>query len=422
MEEATSKFNINLLREVFVLGEHHHASLIKKLLKGYYFLALRDGKDLGASRPETYFIVYACDFSNPTSMQAVAKTFQSVESPLAHRILFIVQPNELSREQLLFAQEVGARYVAAGPGKTDDFKNYIKRICVEAHQVGSLEAYEDEIEVAYRASNWPDLAAILERLKALPESEDGLRLMAITAMRINDLRRAEGYLRRLLAVNSQNLWAANTLGKLFLRSGKANLGIEILTKLSQFHELNSERLLTLGNAHVQTGDTRAAEANFKMGDQLTGGADRRFREGLAKVKLADKDYQGALGLLGEQAMSEDVISFLNMRAIMSIRSDRFDEGVEYYNYAFKGAGTDKELQAKIMFNMGLAYVRTVDLDRAKECFKESCLLGGTKFQRAKKPLEIVVTAIKNKDKPKKSGANEAKQTVDLDDIEWETLY
>lgn len=417
MEEATSKFNINILREVFIIGENHHVSLIKKLLKGYYFLNLRDGKELGANRPDQHFVVFACDFTSPAKMQEVAKVFGAIESPSAYGLLYIVQPNELSREQLLFAQEVGIRYVAAGPGKNDELKEHLKRVCVETHQVGSLKAFEDEIDAAYRHNKFDDLQKTLEKLKALPESEDGLRLMAVNAMYLNDLRRAEGYLRRLLMLNNQNLWAANTLGKLFLRSGKAAMGVEVLSKLSQFHELNSERCLMLGNAYAQTGDNDLAEANFKKGETLTQGADRRFKEGLAKVKLAERDYQGALSLLSSPILSEDVISFLNMRAIMAMRADRFDEAMEYYGYALKGAGEDKDVSAKLKFNMGLAYVKTMDLDKAQECFRDSCLLGGPRFQRAKGPLEIVVNAIKNKDKVKGK-----RPELIMEDVEWETLY
>lgn len=419
MEEATSKFNINLLREVFVCGEAHHVALIRKLLKGYYFLNLRDGKDLGSVRDDQHFVVFAADFTSTARMQEVAKAFGSIESPMAYGLLYLVQPNELSREQLLFAQEIGIRYVAAGPGKNDEFKEHIKRVCIESHQVGSLKAYEDEIEVAYRTHNMATLHKTLDRLKALPETEDGLRLLAINSMYLNDLRRAEGYLRKLLLLNNQNLWAANTLGKLFLRSGKAAQGIEVLSKLSQFHELNSERFLTLGNAYIQTGDTQLAEANYAKGDGLTAGSDRRFKEGLAKVKLADKDYQGALSLLGEQILSEDVLSFLNMRAIMSMRSDRLDEAMEYYGYALKGAGEDKDVQAKLKFNMGLAYIKNMDLEKAQACFRDSCLLGGPRFQRARGPLEIVANAIKNKGKIKHGQKTE--QLV-IEDVEWETLY
>jgi len=420
MEESTSKFNINFVREVFLFGDEHHVTAIKKLIKGYYFLQPRAGKDLGPRRDEPHFVIVAADLTLPQKMQDLATLFAADESALAHRVIYVVQPDSLSREQLLCAQEIGVSYVFVGSLKAQELKDYLKRVCVEAHQVGPLAPYEEEIEVAYRHHDRPALGRILEKLKDLPaESEDGLRLLALTSMHVNDLRRAEVYLKRLLTLNPQNLWAANTLGKFFLREGRAAQGMEILQKLSHFHELNSERLLTLGNAQVVAGKTHDAEQNFLKGEKLTGGVDGRFKAGMAKVKLAENNFQGALDMLSDKVFSDDVISFLNTRAILAIRAGCFDEGINYYTYALKGAADEKDLKAKIMFNMGLAYIRTADLDRAHECFRESCALGGSRFQRAKGPLDKLTNVIKNRGKTKKTDAEAIKE---MDSEDWETLY
>jgi len=132
--------------------------------------------------------------------------------------------------------------------------------------------------------------------------------------------------------------------------------------------------------------------------------------------------KGALGYLGDKEFSQDMISFLNMRAIMSIRSQKYAEGIEYYDYAVRGAGSDNQLKAKLLFNMGLGFVRTGNLERATDCLTESCSLGGPKFQRAKGPLEKVAVVLKNREKNKAAGIEE---TVKLDsggeETEWESL-
>lgn len=425
MEEATtSKFNINVVRDLYVHGEPHHVALVQKLLKGYYFLHLKAFKELPSWRDDTHFVLAAVDFTDSAKMQAVARLFSDLKSPLAHGLLYAVAPNDLTREQLLFAQEIGARYVAAGPGKNDELKEYLKRLCLEAHQVGSLAAYEDELEAGYASHDHAAVLRVVEKLRAIPhESEEATRLIAIAYMNVGDLKRAEASLRKLLVINPQNLWAANHLGRLFLRSGRGAQGIEVLQKMSAFHELNGERLLTLGDAYVQCGETKKAEETYRKGDKVSAGTDPRFHEGLAKVKLADKDYQGALQLLGNRAFTHDVISFLNMRAIMSIRNGGVGEGLEYYRYALDGAGDDNEVKAKLKFNMGLAFVRADDLEKAQECFHDSCVLGGPRFQRAKKPLDVVKNVLKNKDKPQLRKAAKAKiLDEDGDELEWETLY
>jgi len=421
MEEAISKFNINVIREVFLLAAPPHLDLLQKLIKNYYFLSVREAKELGNHRSELHFVVATLDFGSPEQMHGIARTFTALESPLAHKLIYVTAPNELTREQLLFAQEIGARYVAAGPGKNDEIKEYLKRICVDLHQVGSLAAFEAEIEAYAQAGDKEGLRRALEKLKALPAvSEESLRLLARAATHLGALKHAEGYLRRILELNPQNLWAANSLGKMYLRSGHGARGIEMLAKLSRFHELNGERLLTLGDALVQAGQTSQAEATYRQGDQLTGGTDLRFKDGLAKVKLERRDYAGALAVLGGRNFSENVISFLNMRAIMAIRGGQLDEGMEYYGYAVGGAGEDKDVKAKLKFNIGLAYARVGDLEKARAALSESCELGEGHFKRASKPLALITKVLQAQSLKRADAAQAA--TADLEESEWETLF
>jgi len=260
---------------------------------------------------------------------------------------------------------------------------------------------------------------VIEKLGALPvQSEEILRLTAIACMYANEIKPAENHLKRLLQQNPQNLWAANSLGRLYLRSGRIQDGIDVLQRLSSFHDLNAERLLDLGDAYVRGNMPREAEQQFEKGIALTKGNDGRFDEGMAKVKLADQDITGAMKLLGDRDLSENVVSFLNMRAIMAIRSDRFDEGMQYYQVAVNGTNSDKELRAKLKFNMGLAYARAGDLAKAEGLFFESLQLGGARFQRARGPLDTIKNIINAKGKAKPT-----KKDIELiSDVEWETLY
>lgn len=421
MDDKASKFNINIVRDLYVHGDPVHTALVRNLIKGYYFLNTRDfGALKSTQREDTFFVVASVDFSNMPKMQETARIMSDISSPLAHRVIFAVAPDELASEQLLFAQELGVRYVASGVSRSDDLKAYLKRICLETHQVGSLVAMEEDLGVAMRAADKVGVEKTMTRLAAIPyESEDVTRLLAVGNMHAGNLRRAETFLKKLLQINPQNLWAANTIGKIYLRSGRAADGITILAKLSQFHELNSERLLTLGNAYVQAGMTSEATQSFNKGSALIGTPDDRFQEGKAKVRLAERDFTGAFALLGGKSFSEDVISFLNLRAIMSIRSGRFEEGVEYYEHAYAGAGESKDRKARLKFNLGLAYARHGELDKAQKCLAESCSLGGQKFQRAKAPLDVVQNVMKNHGKARSTPKESAAM---LEESEWETLF
>jgi len=179
--------------------------------------------------------------------------------------------------------------------------------------------------------------------------------------------------------------------------------------------------LVLGDAQVVAGRVDQAQATLEKTAALVGNDDIRVKEGMAKVKLAQKDLPGALTYLGAKEFSREMVSFLNMRAIMSIRLQKFDEGIEFYSYALHGSGPDNQLKAKLLFNMGLGFVRTGNLERATACLSESCTLGGPKFQRASGPLKKVALVMKNREKNQAVGANDVILSDAEGETEWETL-
>jgi tetratricopeptide (TPR) repeat protein len=418
MEEVASKFNINVVRELLIYGEPQYEQALRKLVKPYHFINARTSRDAVGDRTELHFVVYALDFAASRQVQDLVRVFSEQTGSYVHKIVYAVAPDELSQEILLLLQELGARHVSFGVSKNDDFRDHVKRICVEKHQIGSLDAYELDLELCYRSLDTDGVRQIIAKLKDLPASNEGvLRLVAMASLYTGETRRAEAALKNLLQLNPQNLWAANTLGKLYLRTNRAALGIETLRKLSRFHELNSDRLLTLGNAATLAGQIDVAEDALKKGETLTGGADGRFQEGLAKLKLARHDVKGALQVLAGRGFSEDVISFLNMKAILAMRSGRFDEGMQYYDHALVGCGDDKPLKARIKFNVGLAYARNNNIQQAHAAFLESQTLGGHFFQRAKGPLAVIDKILK-----RGSPATAAEMGSIVEGTEWETLY
>jgi tetratricopeptide (TPR) repeat protein len=420
MNDFVSRFNINTLRVTYLAGERSQQEILAKVLGSQYFLKLRPlSQDKKVSEQnESCFFIQAVNFSNQAEVQAATSQFTQLSSPWFHRILYVHYPALLSREQLLLAQEIGAKYVASGVKKNDDLRDYIKRYCVEMSTVGSMAHYERDLETACQTADRAALQRLVDKLKKLDESsEQAAIILAGAYTYLEDWKRAEFLLKRVLTINPQNLWAANSLGKLYLKTNRGAQGIEVLSKLSQFHELNSERLLVLGDAYAQAGMAEEAEQMFLKGEQLTQGGDDRFKDGLVKARIIQKDYQGSIALLAGRSLTADVIAFLNLRAIMAIKEGNFREAVEYYQYAISGA-KDQVVKSKVKFNLGLAYLRHDDLDLAQACLKESLTLGGSEFTRARSPLEKIAVMMKLRQAQQDQ---EIRAKSDLSDLDWENL-
>lgn len=411
-EAATLRRNV---RELFVFGGAEQK--VRKWLEGFDFVDIKSpGTDL-IPPSEMYFILACVDFTDARQVQSMVRLFSEHASAQSRKLVLALAPDELSQEILLLLQELGTNHVAYGLRRHDKLREHLERVCSERDQVGSLADYERQFEQSYSQLDMEGIREIIARLQKLPLTEDVLKLTAHASMFVGEQRAAETALKSILQLNPQNLWAANTLGKLYLRSGRAALGIETLRKLSSFHELNSDRFLTLGNAATLAGQPDIAEDALRKGHALSAGEDPRFQEGLAKLKLSHHDLKGALQILAGRRFSEDVISFLNMRAIMAIRSGQFHEGVRYYDHALAGCGSNKLIQARIKFNLGLAYARADELDKAYAALLESQNLGGPEFQRARGPLEIIAKLLK-----KGTGVTKHEMKLLAESVEWETLY
>ncbi len=422
MNEPHSRYNINISRVTYLYGDKQQIESLTKILGGYYFLQfkpLAEG-ERPSQHQEAFFFVAAVNFTNNAELQTLASLLESIQSPLAHPVIYVYAPATVSRDQLLFAQEIGAKFIASGVRKNDDIRDYLKRYCLEISTVGSLANYEKELEAACQANDRGSILRLVEKLKTLDDSgEQALVILAGAYNYLKDWKRAEVSLKRILQVNPQNLWAANALGRLLLKSKRGSQGIEILSKLSHFHDLNGERLLALGDAYAKAGMAQQAEEAYIKGDKLNNGKDMRFKDGLIKARIIDRDYQGSKSLLAGRNLSSDVIAFLNLRAIMASREGHHDEAIEYYQYAVSGAG-EVVTKAKLKFNLGLACIRMGDLATGQLCLKESLSIGGKQFSRARGPLEIVEAILKSKSaKSKQDHKNEMAQ-IDSE-MEWETL-
>lgn len=385
-----SPYQVNQSRRLFIQGDDWFVHHIRHTLKALDYLVYTPWNQYTVDAQHQHVIIFSCNFNKQESMQALARSFEESYSPLAYKIIYATEPTLLRREPLLFATEIGARFTVYGASQDENLRQHIKSILFLDAPQASLLKLEEEIIQAQRKGDREEVQRILQKLEKYNKSqEEVIRVLVLAFDVLDKPKQVEFYLKKILQLNPQSLWAANTLGRFYIQRQDVARGIEVLERLSQFHELNSERYFTLGNAYLNCGETDRAKDAFDKGEHLTAGKDERFQEGLSKVQLMEGARQGALGLLKGKSLSNDVISFLNMRAIMAMRLKREDEGFRLYQLAIDGAKGNQISEAKLYFNMGLAYARQNELKKAQSCLQSSRQLGGHQFQRAQQPLEIV---------------------------------
>lgn len=425
IDTKKARFNTISIQTVVCIGVDAQTELIRRALQSLNFVQFRTARSLSDIDSSAQFVIVVTDYTNTPAVQALARFMQSMGDFAGTKILYAVNPAELTNEELLFGVELDVKRTFFGPKKDEDLRNYIKQRALEATEAGSLTFVESEVRKAVQKHDSTAISHWVEKLSLMDKtSEDVNRLLAILSDERRDYKRYVFHLKQTLAANPQNLWAANRLGTYYLKNRQVAEGIDILKRMSRFHELNAERMLVLGDAYLNVGRAGEADRFLQRGHMLTGGADTRFAESLAKVDMLKGQPSKALERLGKKYLNTDIISFLNTRAVMAVRNNNFDEGVKLYTQALAGCDPKESLVlAKVLFNQGLALVRHGDPALAEAAFLRSLELGGSVFNRAVKPLAITRQLI-SKQKKAVGGGNSsmASAAVAMDEFEFESVF
>lgn len=422
MAEKSNKqgrFNVMVNQLVMAVGADSHTEQLRRTLAPLNFVQMKVAKTVRDVEPNAQFLVLVVDFAVMPAVQALAKFVSSIKGFSGATAVFAIAPPQLSEQDLLFGVELGIKRTFFGPKRDEEIRSFIKQQALEVTEHGSIAFVESEVLKALNKGAEDALKLQCDKMALMDrDSEDVNRLSAMLYEARSDYKRMEYHLKQTLRINPQNLWAANYLGRYYLRNHKVAEGIEILKKLSRFHELNSERMLALGNAYLNVGRATEAESALIKCKALTDGKDERFNDSLAKVDLLRGNVQEALAKIGKKHLSPPVLAFLNTRGVMATRAGMAEDGIKLYNEAIHGCDpADKLTVAKLQFNIGLAYVRIDQLQKAVNALTLSIELGGREYTRAAKPLTTARQMLLRKTNPSLMVDGQA----DMDDMDFDSF-
>jgi tetratricopeptide (TPR) repeat protein len=404
-----SNFNNQRTIRTILIGSDVHCDQIRKSLNTLHFVQMTVARNLEQVDREADFLIVAADFMNLPALQSLANFMTRLTDFTGEKLIFATNPPRLSNEELLFGVELGVAQTMAGLRRDDDLKDYIKKKAIDITKSSSASYLERGLLNALKNNNKERIKLFQDKLAKMDKGLELVhRLMFMTYEHQSDHKRMEYHLRQVLALNPLNLWAANKLGCLYLKTNRAGEGISILKKMSRYHELNAERMLVLGHAYLNCGAVDDAAQTLEKGRVLTAGQDDRFTEGLARVDAIRGEPSKALAKIGKSFLSPSILSFLNTRAIMAVRNGEIDEGLRLYKQALQGNDPNElVIHSKILFNQGLAFAKGNAPESAEKSFAMSLTLGGDAFKKAERPLAITRQVIAKK------------QSFNMNDLEHE---
>ena len=178
---------------------------------------------------------------------------------------------------------------------------------------------------------------------------------------------AEKVFKSLSRLNRKNVTVLNELGKTLAKQQKFDEAYKVLQVATNLSPDNMKRLCMMGEISLKENKMDAAEGEFKKANAIDP-FYKRAAEGLKLAKtsnefLAEQDIES-------QSIEHKFASLMNTIGIAKVRASDVKEGLEHYKSALYFLDQNEE-KAKVMFNIGLGYLRTRLDENALEWFRKS---------------------------------------------------
>ncbi len=175
---------------------------------------------------------------------------------------------------------------------------------------------------------------------------------------------------------------SNLLGKSLIMLQDYSAAVKSLEKAQELSPQNIERLCTLAESHSELGDTEATDAAMSDAIDLDPDSDR-IKESQAKVAMNNGDEEGAKAIMENLDSLQNILSYMNSKAVALTKANKFDEGVSQYQTTISSIPEAKRhIKSLVYYNLALAHTRAGNYDEALSHLGLA-LLNPTKKIRAK---------------------------------------
>ncbi len=301
----------------------------------------------------------------------------------------IVQSGFVERDDFRLVQEFPCTSLLEKPFVYNVFSELVKTLWAESLW------YQDNIESiqSLLATIHEKPRETINEINKLIRQAPNPKPIAVFAGRLlmekNRPREAETLFRRILELDDSNVMAMNELGKMLYRSGKVKEALETLRLCKKLSPDNMERLCLIGQAELAQHNAEAARTAFREVLSI----DQQDGMARAGLTLADNAAVFFAQAHASVSVTKNFASLMNTIGITKVRTGLVDEGLIQYQAALPFITNSLDL-AKVMFNLGLGFLRKKDINLAVEWFQKSIEQGGKSFAKAEEYVRRLKPLVK----------------------------
>ena len=312
-----------------------------------------------------------------------------------HRVeshpVFLVSSSE-DPAILSAALEFNVAKVHTGEIAGADIKDIIRDLVRDAANLGPLRTLLLRVSDCFASNNPGGALEILRPLYEKQKNNPRVVLeLAECYMQLGQWDEAKRILQDLTEDDKNSARARHQLARCCMKLGEMQEASKYLNQAKLINPMNISRLLELGDVLLAMEEPKAAARAF--GDVMDiAPKNKEAIAGKGKSLLLSGDINDALGLLHGSSTARDTASIFNTAAIMAIQQKRFNEGIELYKTGIRTVADNKKLASRLMFNMGIGFVKSVDVRKGMSCFKKAVELD-PKYEDAIHNLDVLEKAV-----------------------------
>ena len=307
-------------------------------------------------------------------------------------LLVVVICGTIGKDEITLLKELGFTGILKKPFRDKDFVERVEAILTSSDPGVEELKWVQQFEALIRDKRYGEAEKrVMGKLKKDPSNIKYLTNMAQLLFYMNQIKRCEDVLAKVLKRDSTFLPALNLASKVQMQAGRYDEALKLLDKAQNLSPQNIERLLAMGEVNLGQGKGERAEEQFRKALNINS-ENRRAKFGLGRSLAAQGRVSESQKVMSELGNTEEFAAYFNNKGILLVKAGRYKEGVEVYESGMKILN-DPERQFRMQYNIALAWFRAKKYQKAIEAI-DDCLEQATEpFPKANQLKEKIQLAL-----------------------------
>lgn len=280
----------------------------------------------------------------------------------------VVISGAVDKEDMRLIREFPATYFLGKPFQQVKFDAQLKQVFEDQQYV---KKHQETIETVFQFCGEDGDRALSDCLRLMKDAPNPVPLALLFGKRMHAagfVVQAKTVYRQLLDLDHQCLTAMNELARILKDEGHFDEALQYLTKAHKLAPKNIDRLCLLGETEINLSHPDKAIAYYEKALAIDK-TDKRAGEGMTVLK----NLEEYLAKSPEVDTSRNLASLLNNTGIAMVHAGKFQDGLKHYTITL-GLLNQKDLKARVCFNVGIGFLRWSKPREALDWFAHSATL------------------------------------------------